>query len=45
METVTIASTRGSTFSEMEILIGSAIVIAIVAWMVFFGVRHFRSRH
>ncbi len=45
METVTVASTRGFALSEMEILIGSAIVIAVVAWMVFSGVRHFRSRH
>ena len=45
METVTIASTRVSTFSEIEVLVGSAIVIALVAWMVLFGVKHFRSRH
>jgi hypothetical protein len=44
METVTVASTRGFTLSELEILIGSAIVIAVLAWMVFSSVRHFRSR-
>ena len=41
METITIASTRGSMFSEPEILLGIAVVIAIVAWMVF---KHFRNR-
>ena len=45
METVTIASTRGFTLSEMEILVGSAIVVAILAWMVFSGLKHFRGRH
>jgi hypothetical protein len=44
METVTVASTRGFTLSEMEILIGSAIVIAVLAWMVLSSVKHFRSR-
>jgi Tfp pilus assembly protein FimT len=45
METVTIASTRGFTLSEMEILVGAAIVIAVLAWMVFSGRKHFRGRH
>jgi hypothetical protein len=45
MDTVTIASTRGFALSDMEILVGSAIVIAALAWMVFSGLRHFRSRH
>ncbi|MDB6089290.1 MAG: hypothetical protein JWN85_2074 [Gammaproteobacteria bacterium] len=44
METVTVASTRGFTLSEMEILVGSAIVIALLAWMVFSSVKHFRNR-
>ncbi|MDB6042761.1 MAG: hypothetical protein JWM63_1312 [Gammaproteobacteria bacterium] len=44
METVTVASTRGFTLSEMEILVGGAIVIAVLAWTVFSSVRHFRSR-
>jgi hypothetical protein len=44
METVTIASTRGSSLSEMEILVGSAVVIAVLAWMVLSSVKHFRSR-
>ncbi len=45
METITVASTRGFALSEMEILIGSAIVIAAIAWMVLSGLKHFRSRH
>lgn len=44
METVTVASTRGFTLSEMEILVGAAIVIAVLAWMVLSSVKHFRSR-
>jgi Tfp pilus assembly protein FimT len=44
METVTIASTRGFSLSEMEILVGSAVVIAVLAWMVLSSVKHFRSR-
>ena len=45
METITVASSRGFALSDMEILIGSAIVIAAIVWMVFSGLRHFRSRH
>jgi hypothetical protein len=45
METITVASSRVSSFSDVEILLGSAIVIAVVGWMVFSGVKHFRSRH
>ena len=46
MQTITIASTRsGFGLSDMEILVGSAIVIAAVVWMVFSGLKHFRSRH
>jgi Tfp pilus assembly protein FimT len=44
METVTIASTRGFTLSEMEILVGSAVVLAVLAWTVLSSVKHFRSR-
>jgi hypothetical protein len=44
METITVASTRGFSLSEMEILVGSAIVIAVLAWMVLSSVKHFRSR-
>jgi hypothetical protein len=45
METITVASSRGFALSDMEILIGSAIVIAAIAWMVLSGLKHFRSRH
>lgn len=44
METVTVAATRGYTLSEMEILVGSAVVLAVLAWMVLSSVKHFRSR-
>jgi Tfp pilus assembly protein FimT len=44
METVTIASTRGFTLSEMEILVGSAVVLAVLAWTVLSSVKHFRNR-
>jgi hypothetical protein len=45
METITVAATRGVGLSDTEILVGSAIVIAAVIWMVFSGLKHFRSRH
>lgn len=45
METITVAATRGFALSDTEILIGSAIVIAAVVWIVFSGLKHFRSRH
>lgn len=44
METVTIAATRGYTLSEMGILVGSAVALAVLVWMVFSSVKHFRSR-
>ena len=44
METVTVAATRGYTLSEMEMLVGSAVVLAVLAWMVLSSVKHFRSR-
>ena len=45
METVTVASTRvGYSLSEMEILVGSAVVLAVVAWTVFSSVKAFRRR-
>ena len=34
METVTVAATRGYTLSEMEILVGSAVVLAVLVWTV-----------
>ncbi|HVW68725.1 MAG TPA: hypothetical protein VHB68_07100 [Steroidobacteraceae bacterium] len=45
METVTIAATRGYTLSEMELLVGSAVVFAVLVWTVLSSVKHFRSRH
>jgi len=44
METITVASTRGFMLSNTEILLG-AIIVAVVAWMVVYGFKHFRSRH
>ena len=44
METVTVAASRGFTMSEMEILVGSAVVLAIVALTVFSSLKHFRNR-
>jgi len=45
VETITVAAHRSSVFSmsDMEILVGSAIVIAVLAWMVLARVR--RNRH
>ncbi len=44
METVTVTASRAAGFNEMEVLIGSAIVIALVAWMAFSGMRNLRGR-
>ena len=44
METVTVAASRGFTLSEMEILVGSAVVLAVLAWTVFSIFKHLRSR-
>ncbi len=47
METITVSAARGSggliSLSEMELLVGSAIVIAVLAWAVLSRVR--RDRH
>jgi hypothetical protein len=44
LPTVTIESTRlGSAFA-MELLLGSVIVIAVIAWMTLTHVRHHRHR-
>jgi hypothetical protein len=45
METVTVAATRGFTLSEMEILVGSAVVLAVLAWTLLSSLKHFRARH
>ena len=46
METITVAATRSSAFgvSEMEMLIGSAIVVAVLVWMVLSRVRRNRNQ-
>ena len=44
METVTVTASRAAGFSEVEVLIGSAIVIALVAWMVISSMRSLRTR-
>jgi hypothetical protein len=44
METVTIAASRGSSVSDVEILVGSAIIVAILAWMVVSKMKHLRGR-
>ncbi len=44
METVTVAASRGFTLSEMEILVGGAVVLAVLAFMVLSSVKHFRTR-
>jgi hypothetical protein len=44
METVTIVASRGFTVSDMEMLVGSAVVIAALASTVFSKMRDFRGR-
>ena len=44
METVTVVASRGFTVSDMEMLLGSAIVIAVMGWMVLSKVKDLRSR-
>jgi hypothetical protein len=47
VETITVSAARGSSglfnLSEMELLVGSAIVIAVLAWALLNRVR--RDRH
>ncbi len=45
MQTITISATRSSalSLSEMELLVGSAIVIGVLVWMVLSRMR--RDRH
>jgi len=46
VETITVAATRSSAFSlsEMEMLVGSAIVIAVLVWMLLARVRRDRNQ-
>jgi hypothetical protein len=45
VETITVVASRPNTFSlsEMETLVGSALVIVVLAWMVLARMR--RQRH
>ena len=45
METVTIATSRGFSVTDMEMLVGSAVIIAALAWMLFSKMKHLRGRH
>ena len=46
VETITVAATRSAEFSlsEMEMLVGSAIVIAVLVWMLLSRVRRDRNQ-
>jgi len=46
VETITVAATRSSAFSlsEMEMLIGSAVVVAVLVWMVLSRTRRDRNQ-
>ena len=46
MQTITVVASRTSGFglTETEMLIGSAIVIALVAWTVLSRVKHFGGK-
>lgn len=46
MQTITVVASRSGGFglTEMELLVGSALVIALVAWTVLSRVRHFRGK-
>ena len=46
MQTITVTAARGSgmfSLSEMELLVGSAMVVVVLAWMVISRIR--RDRH
>lgn len=45
METVTIATTRGFSVADMEMLVGSAVIVAALAWMLVSKMKHLRGRH
>jgi hypothetical protein len=46
VQTITVVASRPSPFtlSEMETLVGSALVIAVLAWMVFARLRRQRQQ-
>jgi hypothetical protein len=45
VETITIVASRSSAFtlSEMELLVASAVVLALLAWVVLARMRHDRQ--
>jgi len=45
VETVTVVASRSSGLSEMELVIGSAIVLALLAWTVVSRMRRGRQPH
>jgi hypothetical protein len=45
METVTIVTSRGLSVSEMGMLVGSAVIVAALAWVMLSKMKHLRSRH
>lgn len=45
METVTIATSRGFSVADMEMLVGSAVIVAALGWMIFSKMKHLRGRH
>jgi hypothetical protein len=45
METVTVAASRGFSVADMEMLVGSAVVVAVLAWMIFTKMKQLRGRH
>jgi ABC-type nickel/cobalt efflux system permease component RcnA len=45
METVTVAASRGFSVADMEMLVGSAVIVAVLAWMIFTKMKQLRDRH
>jgi hypothetical protein len=45
MDTVTIAASPGFTVADMEMLVGSVVIVAALAWMLFVKMKHLRGRH
>ena len=45
METVTIAASRGLSVADMELLVGSAVIVAALAWMLLSKMKQLRGRH
>lgn len=44
METVTIVASRGFSMADMEMLLGSVIVIGSTTWMMLQRFKHLRAR-